>query len=298
MAAITPAVSVVIPTYNHAPMLREALRSVLAQTFVNWEAVVVNNFSDDDTIEVVNSFGDQRIRLVNFRNHGVIAASRNEGIREARAELVAFLDSDDCWYPEKLTRCIDALMPGVDLVCHGERWLKDSRPFRQVFYGPAEKSGYRSLLFEGNCLSTSAVVVRKEALEKVAGFREDQAMVTAEDYELWLRLARDNRHFVFLDEILGEYRLHEANASKAVQRHMQAVLAVLDAHVREIAPVDRQILRNVRHRQGRIFAEAARGYLKSGELGAACRYLAKAVINYPLLPLRAAWYGMKRVSLK
>ncbi len=74
-----PFVSVVIPTYNHAKLLKKALDSVLAQTFKDWEAIVVNNFSTDDTVEVVNSFTDPRIKLLNFNNSGVIAASRNRG---------------------------------------------------------------------------------------------------------------------------------------------------------------------------------------------------------------------------
>src|SRR3989304_1426515 len=76
----SPLVSVIIPTYNHAHFLREALESVCAQTHANWEAVVINNYSEDNTVEVVESFKDPRIRLENFRNNGVIAAFRNRGI--------------------------------------------------------------------------------------------------------------------------------------------------------------------------------------------------------------------------
>ena len=98
-------VSVVVPTYNHARFIGDALRSVVAQTFGDWEAVVVNNFSTDDTVDVVRGIGDPRIRLVDFANHGIIAAGRNEGIRLATGDYVAFLDSDDAWHPGKLERC-------------------------------------------------------------------------------------------------------------------------------------------------------------------------------------------------
>src|SRR5687767_4383972 len=94
-----PLVSVIIPTYNHAPFLREALESLIAQDFRDWEALVVNNYSTDDTLEVVRSFDDRRIRVENFRNNGVIGASRNLGIRLSRGKYIAFLDSDDKWYP-------------------------------------------------------------------------------------------------------------------------------------------------------------------------------------------------------
>jgi len=93
----TPVVSIVIPTYNHEHFLKKCLQSVVDQTFTNWEAIVVNNFSEDNTIAVVNSFHDPRIHLVNFKNNGIIAASRNKGIKLSRADLIAFLDSDDIW---------------------------------------------------------------------------------------------------------------------------------------------------------------------------------------------------------
>ncbi|MDP2842393.1 MAG: glycosyltransferase family A protein, partial [Acetobacterium sp.] len=94
-AASPPLVSVVIPTYNHAGFLREALESLVAQTFSDWEALVVNNYSEDDTLDVVEAFNDPRIRVENFRNNGVIGASRNRGIRLSKGKYIAFLDSDD-----------------------------------------------------------------------------------------------------------------------------------------------------------------------------------------------------------
>jgi len=95
----SPAVSVIIPTYNHARFLRAAIQSVVDQTFPDWEIVIVNNYSEDDTVQIVASFNDPRIRLVNFCNHGVIAASRNHGMSLATGKAIAFLDSDDIWYP-------------------------------------------------------------------------------------------------------------------------------------------------------------------------------------------------------
>ena len=161
-----PSVSVVIPTYNHAQFLGAALASVRAQTVTDWECIVVNNFSTDDTERLVAELGDTRIRLVNFSNHGVIAASRNQGIALAQSELVAFLDSDDAWAPDKLQKCFDKLTKGFDLVCHAERWLHEDGDVREVVYGPERRATFDNLLFEGNCISTSAVVVRRDWLAK------------------------------------------------------------------------------------------------------------------------------------
>jgi len=84
-----PLVSIVIPTYNHAPLLHRAIESIRAQTFTHWKAIIVNNFSTDDTVSVVESFSDNRIQLIDFANNGVIAASRNKGIELADGTYVA-----------------------------------------------------------------------------------------------------------------------------------------------------------------------------------------------------------------
>ncbi|MEW6165079.1 MAG: glycosyltransferase family A protein [Pseudomonadota bacterium] len=255
-----PLISVVIPTYNHARLLRKALESVCCQTFRNWEAIVVNNYSEDDTEAVVASFADPRISLENFRNNGVIAASRNLGIRQARGKYVAFLDSDDSWHPEKLERVKTMLDQDCDLVCHGEIWMSNGVELRRVCYGPATKSDYRSLLFERNCISTSAAAVKKDCLTMVGGFSEEPEFVMVEDYDLWLKLARAGCRFSFIDDMLGVFNLHEANSSRAVYRQMRSELALLNKHFSEIGEWtlgDR--LRRLR-RIGRVYlAYGARG---------------------------------------
>ena len=113
-----PVVSVIIPTYNRASDLKRALNSVQEQTFVNWEALVVDNNSEDNTDEIVIGFNDPRIKLFKINNDGVIAASRNKGIKEASGEYIAFLDSDDWWAPNKLELSVAALKAGSDIVYH------------------------------------------------------------------------------------------------------------------------------------------------------------------------------------
>lgn len=140
-------VTVVIPTYNHAEFLKRALDSVVAQTYKDWEAIVVNNFSTDNTIVIVESFNDERIRLINFRNNGIIAASRNRGIEAARGKYVAFLDSDDIWYPEKLQVCLDQAETGAQLICHGELWVNTDNSRREVMYDPPNGPNIRASCF-------------------------------------------------------------------------------------------------------------------------------------------------------
>jgi glycosyltransferase involved in cell wall biosynthesis len=225
-----PFVTVVIPTFNHAKLLRRALDSVVAQTFDNWEAIVINNFSIDETIQVVESFQDDRIRLINFKNSGVIAASRNQGIKIARGNYIAFLDSDDCWYSEKLQKCVECTNHGAKFICHGELWINGDLSTREIMYGPANRATYLNLLFRGNCISTSATCIETALLRSVDGFDEATEIVTAEDYDLWMRLAATNPKTVFIPEILGEFHRLSDSASSAVLRNLASEKAVLQKH--------------------------------------------------------------------
>ena len=279
---LNPSLAIVIPTYNHAHFLRTALDSICAQTFRDWEAIVVNNFSEDETIEVVESYDDPRIRLVNFANHGIIAAARNHGLSLTKAPLIAFLDSDDFWYPEKLQRCIEKLAQGYDLVCHSEVWVGPGERRRSVYYGPESRATFKSLMLDGNCISTSAVVVRRELLERAGYFSVQPEFVTAEDYELWLKLAYNGARIGFVDEVLGEYLIHEGNQSRAAMRNMQAVMAVFEHH--RHALVGQASAGRLRRREAVILYSGARGLQDSGQYRQAWPHFFKAVMHYPWVP--------------
>jgi GT2 family glycosyltransferase len=222
----SPIVTVIIPSYNQAHFLRDALQSLCAQTFTNWEAIVINNFSADDTVAVVHSFADSRIKLENFSNNGIIAASRNLGIALARGKYIAFLDSDDTWCQNKLAKCLEQFDDDIGLVSHGLHWFGDQE--KDVFCGPEERATFDRLLDEGNCITPSATVVLKEMVELVGCFSEDPSIVTSEDYHLWIKLARAGIRMRFINEILGQYRIHSGNQSGSVLRHLNSVLCVVD----------------------------------------------------------------------
>lgn len=278
-----PVISVVIPTYNHASLLKNAIDSVLNQSFQEWEAIIVNNYSEDNTVEIIASYKDKRIRLVNFRNNGIIAASRNQGIKLSTGKFIAFLDSDDIWYPEKLDRCLRILESGCDAVCHGEMWVEDGVKLRKVFYGPKQRTTYLSLLYTGNCLSTSAIIVRKELLELVGGFDEDPLMVTVEDYDLWLRLAKSGCDFAFLDEILGEYRLHGNNLSKVVMKHFNAELALLHKHFSKIPDSGLASRLYKRKRLSQAYCAASRRMQEENSQYSSAKLLYQSWIKFPFL---------------
>ncbi len=275
-----PAVSIVIPTYNHAKFLNQALQSIIDQSHQNWEAIIVNNFSTDDTLQIIESFNEPRFKVVNFQNSGVIAASRNEGFRQSSAPFIAFLDSDDIWYSEKLSRCLVELESGNDLVCHGERWVSADTRQRNIVYGPSSNATHDKLLFRGNCLSTSATIVRREILNKVGGFSEDSTFTTAEDYELWLKISQITSSFIFVDEILGEYRRHELGASSSVLRHLNAELAVIDRHVLLAQKKDLFSFK-ARNRKAKAIYSAGRTCMRIRGYRLASSFFLRAIIKSP-----------------
>lgn len=273
-------VSIVMPTYNHADYIGKALDSVIAQSYKNWECIVVNNHSVDNTVEIVESYRDPRIRLFNFSNHGVIAASRNYGIRQAAGELVAFLDSDDIWYSDKLSECLLKIGEGYDLVCHGEKWTS-RRSTRDVYYGPGRRATAGMLLFQGNCISTSAVVVSRKYLIRLDGFCEHADMVTAEDYDLWLRLAEAGVRIGFINKLLGEYNIHGDNLSGSVIRNMQAVMQVVKTGYSRIP--NKHILYRLLmiRRIAIVYYSGARGLSDTARFSAAWPYYFKAWLHWP-----------------
>jgi glycosyltransferase involved in cell wall biosynthesis len=279
-----PLITVVIPTYNHAHFLKPALQSVIDQSYEKWEVIIVNNYSEDNTVDVVDGFNDSRIKLINFKNNGIIGAGRNKGISESKGMYVAFLDSDDIWYVDKLKDCVDKLNEGFDLVCHGEYWVKKGCKKRAIIYGPECKARYRSLLFNGNCISTSATVVRKEFLEQVGSFCESPDMVTVEDYDLWLKLSKNGAKIVFIKKILGEFRIHDMNNSKAVITNMKAERFVIDKHISILGKLNPMEKLLAKRRKSLVYYSAGRGFHANQDYVSALLYFFKSWKIYPLIP--------------
>jgi len=257
-------VSVVIPSYNHAHFLKMALQSIIDQKYTNWEAFVVDNHSEDNTDDVVNSFKDKRIKLLKIHNKGVIAASRNLGIRYSRGEWVAFLDSDDWWYPEKLELSVRVLKNGAQLVCHAENWIHNNKIMRVVKYGPKNNANFKNLLFGKNCISTSAVTVLRHSLISVGGFTENPKAIGVEDYHLWLKLAKANYRIEFIDQVLGCYRIHNKNQSNDLLNQMRAEQWVLEHHFKTLTQMS--VLEHILRlkRIGHLYASITMAWVTRG----------------------------------
>jgi len=234
MSNTNPVVSVIIPTYNQADLLKKSLQSLLDQTFPDWEAIVIDNNSEDDTKEIVENLQDHRIIYKTIHNQGIIAASRNLGIHCAKGDYIAFLDSDDLWYPSKLSECLKEMQQGKEIVCH-RLWIrKDGILQNKLIPTPPHQNFYKTLLYKGNSvIATSAVMMKKQCFDRCGVFSEDPGMATAEDYELWLRLTKSNIRWGFISEVLGEYTVHSKNASSNVKRQMLAEEKVVMKYFKE-----------------------------------------------------------------
>lgn len=213
-----PLVSIIIPTYNRAADLKRALNSVMAQTYAHWECLIIDNHSADHTDDIIRHFNDSRIKLFKIHNQGIIAASRNLGIKHAQGQYIAFLDSDDWWKPEKLQKSIDCLEQGADIVYHDLHRVKkpNQRLFlRRIKCRTLKAPVYSDLLKRGNGLANSSVVLNAKLMSQIKGFSEDIDLIAIEDFEGWCRIAKLTNRFHYISTPLGYYWSGGGNASSA-----------------------------------------------------------------------------------
>lgn len=212
-----PFISIIIPTYNHAHFLGRALTSLINQTYSNWEAIIIDNHSQDGTDAVIKGFADPRFRLLKIRNRGIIAASRNMGINAAKGEWVAFLDSDDWWTTDKLQRCFDRINDSVDFIYHDLHVISHKKSFLQrnnARTRQLKKPVLTDLLMNGNLISNSSVLLRKKLLDDVGCLDQRSQLVGAEDFNGWLKIASKTDKFLYLPFFLGFYEFHENGVSR------------------------------------------------------------------------------------
>ena len=211
-----PLFSVVIPTFNTASKINRALDSVLAQTYKNFEILVMDDGSTDDTASVVSLYNSHKIIYKNDTNFGGPARPRNRGISLANGEWICFLDSDDWWTNDKLQNCFDVIDDKIDLIYHGMNIVSDeSLIFRRKTINSRhlKKPVLIDLLLNSNPIPNSSVVVRKSLLESIGGINESQKLIAGEDYNTWLRIAQLTDHFLYLPANLGFYLIHSQSIS-------------------------------------------------------------------------------------
>lgn len=239
-----PTISVIIPVYNGQKTIKETIQSVLNQTFADWELIIVNDGSQDATLEIINSINDYRIKVFSYSNAGV-SSSRNRGLDQARGEFISFLDADDLWTPDKLKEQLKALQenPQSALAYSWTSWIDQSgQLLRQGGHITVNGRVYDKLLVRDFIESGSNPLIRKQALDKVGGF--DCSITHGEDWEMWLRLAACYE-FVAVSFPQVLYRVYPESASFDVLKMETGSLQIIErafAQKPEIAYLKRSIL--------------------------------------------------------
>ncbi|NEX22623.1 glycosyltransferase [Thiorhodococcus mannitoliphagus] len=215
-----PHVSVIMPSYNAAPYIAEAIDSVLSQDYPNKELIVIDDGSTDNTVEIVRAY-EARLRLIRQENQGS-AVARNAGLAASQGELIAFLDSDDCWLPGKLTAQVSYLRDHPEIGVVFSRWQvwkpdpdggfrrplipEREKPSEQRPKIVPERSGwlYNRLLFS-SLLHTITVMARRTLIEQVGEF--DPQLKRGQDYDYWIRASRVSEIHQ-LNTVFALYRIH------------------------------------------------------------------------------------------
>ncbi|HYC55948.1 MAG TPA: glycosyltransferase [Candidatus Binatia bacterium] len=219
-----PSVSVIVPTYNRASYLLEAVRSILDQTYPDFEVIVVDDGSTDDTQMAMAGVRDPRLRYVR-REHGGISAAMNTGVAASRGRFVARLDSDDAWLPDLLAVLVAELESDARLgfvYGRGRAMTAGGHLLAHTVGTPPRFAGrpLESLVYD-DCTCNIAVVARRTALLEAGPY--DETLTAAEDWDIWLRVARTHP-FRFIDREVARFRRHDGNVTSLSSPALQAVL--------------------------------------------------------------------------
>lgn len=284
-------VSVVIPCYNHAQYLGAAIQSVLAQTYRDFQIIVVDDGSTDDTAQVAGGFGTA-VRYV-FQPNAGLSAARNTGIRVSCGEYLAFLDADDLWLPNFLATLVPRLDRDTRLgaVYSGSRFVDEEghfQPQRITRTVPADR--LHATLTSGDFFPAHAVLVRKSVLNSVGFF--DESLCASEDWDMWLRVSA-KYPFAGISSVLALYRMHGDSMSGDLGRMLESQLKVVKKHFGAghgdpaSWPVDRQ-----RSYAGTYFWHALAQYQRhEPDLGLS--YLSQALTVYPPVSCRlSSFYAL------
>ncbi|HEX8135958.1 MAG TPA: glycosyltransferase family 2 protein [Pyrinomonadaceae bacterium] len=307
-SAAPPAVSIIIPAYNVAAYIGETLASVMAQTFTDYETIIINDGSPDtpELERVLEPYSD-RIVYLKQENRGA-ASARNSGLRRARGRYVAFLDADDWWTPEYLGEQVAFIESGegYDLV-YCDALITGDSPLRGRTYMDVSPSRgavtFESLLTQQCNVITSGVLARTGVILDTGMF--DEELRRAHDYDLWLRLARKGARLGYQRKVLARYRIRAGNLSGDTIQQTERDLIVYEKTMKRdgLTAKERRVLEKViaRHRS-HLNLERAKMQLAQGDFAAACeefehanRFQRRLKLRLILFWLRLAPRSLQRV---
>lgn len=267
--APAPLVSIILPTFNRLQYLPDAIASVCAQTYQDWELLIADDGSEADTRAYLQALEDPpRIKLIQLTHTGKPAVVRNAALQEARGEYVAFMDSDDVWMPQKLSTQIASLRAREDCGwSHTQFLLVDAREGTRREMPAADGWILGPLLKTETVVALPSVVVSRALLGHVGNF--DEALTMCEDYDLWLRLAARSRVDAIAEPLtlVRRHGQHYGNAAVSFRDSIHVLNKVLIAG----APTEYEYF--VYRERAKNSASLARCYVASGDRGAALRVL-------------------------
>jgi glycosyltransferase involved in cell wall biosynthesis len=266
-------VSVIIPTYNRCALLKEAIASVQSQTYKDWELIIIDDGSTDDTVEEISKISDQHINIVSMTHVGLLGILRNAGVANSKGEWVAFLDSDDLWMPRKLELQLMAVK--------GRRWVygcselidenRNAIPAKTKISTIAPGWIVPEILNTTVDFSISSLMVEKNYFEQLGGFSTDPRLFCREDHEFTLRLAL-HAEAAAVPEIVVQVREHRERTTNVLS----------DAHERSAAvystfagcDVEKKFHNYARRKYSYHLSEASVENFRDGHPGKAVKYLA------------------------
>lgn len=298
--------SVVMTTYMHGRYIRAAIESVLEQTFQDYELIIIDDESPDNTEEEISKIKDRRIKYVRQNHSGLPANARNRGIEIAAGRLIAFLDGDDIWYPDKLEKCLEIFDADstIDILCHDLNLLRadDGKIFRRTSFGLYQDDMYKQLLFKGNALAISSTTIKRSVFsEDKYSFSEDERLFTVEDYDLWLRLAKSERYrFFYIPKVLGEHRVFENSATLVnIERNALNMLYLLNENAKGLELNKRYLKALLKKRKSQVMFAAALAFNYRREFSQSLIWHLKAIKEYPLYlkPFFAIFVSLFRIRI-
>lgn len=215
-----PLVSVIVPAYQAAAWISDCIESVIRQSYSNWELIIIDDGSTDNTKKICLGYTmiDSRIKYF-YQKNSKQGKARNLGIFKSQGDFLAFLDADDVWLPGKLENSLDIINAHkCDIVVTGakvwdgtENWQNSPNKHVEASEYFGQVGFYKFAL--GNRVVMSTALIRKEVLESIGGFDEDLKISSAEDYDLWLRCIKAGKLILSVDECMTLYRLHATSAT-------------------------------------------------------------------------------------
>jgi len=227
-----PFFSVILPIYNSISFLKKNLKSIFNQTFKDFEIIVIDNYSNDGSYEYIKKIKKKNLVYARIDNRGIIAKSRNLGIKISKGKWLAFIDSDDIWLNTKLEVFYNKLKKyeQSDIISSLFNIIENNKII-YIHKFKYKDNFYENLLLKGNCFSTSSTIVKKKFLNNHRIlFNEKKNLVTVEDYDLWLNIVKQGGKISLIKQVLTSHTKRADSMSNSLQ-HFINYLSIIKMHI-------------------------------------------------------------------